>query len=327
MIIEGAWSETEVAIPVSMTPLDHWIYPKSTEGSAFVAEADRYHLYISLACPFAHRAYAVYCLLGLEDVIGLTIVSDIKLNEGWELDEDNKDPISATRLHQVYTAFDPNVTTRASVPLLVDLKTKQIVSNDSTQIAKMLALSFGASSSNALNLYPTHLHDGIDDLNEWIHKHINLGVYNVGFSTEQAGYDVAVKKLFDSLDELDERLAAGQFLHGDQITLSDIWLFATLARFDPVYSPLFKCSIRRITDYQNLGGYLRGLMSSDCLAASVNMPRIKRHYYLSLLHTANGTIDLNPNKLIPADPAQDQTVSGDRKFLNHQTQTPKEELQ
>ena len=272
-------------------------------SSGFGAEAGRYHLYVSLACPWAHRTLIVRTLKGLEDIISVSVVDPFMGEEGWAFrdgpgnlaDEVN----GADFLSEVYRLAKPDYTGRVSVPVLWDKRQATIVNNESAEIVRMFNSAFDALPGVAdLDLYPAALRGEIDALNERIYRCVNNGVYKAGFATAQAAYEEAFDALFETLDWLDGRLGASRYLCGTQATEADWRLFTTLYRFDPVYVGHFKCNRRRIADYPNLSGYLRELAQWPGVAATCNLEHIKRHYYES--HRA-----INPTGIVPKGPALD----------------------
>jgi putative glutathione S-transferase len=269
-------------------------------SSAYPAEAGRYHLYVSLACPWAHRAMIVRELKGLQDAIGLSIVDPIRDEHGWAFTNapgTTRDEVNGwTYLSEGYVASDPDFGARITVPVLWDTKTGRIVNNESADVIVMLNGAFDAFASNpGLDLYPAALRTEIDELNAKVYDNVNNGVYRAGFASSQEAYEEAVLPLFEALDELDERLATRRYLLGEQQTLADWRLFTTLLRFDPVYVGHFKCNLRRIVDYPNLSGYLRDLYQTPGVAETVDIDQIKRHYY----KTHGG---INPSGVVPAGP-------------------------
>lgn len=294
----------------------NWI---TTDGSAgpsgvggFKAEPGRYHLYVSLACPWAHRTLIFRALKGLEGMISVSIVHWYMAENGWTFEQGDgvvPDTVNGAKyLYQVYTATKPDYSGRVTVPVLWDKKTKTIVSNESPEIIRMLNTAFDAVGAKPGDYYPEPLRDEIDALNERIYNTVNNGVYKAGFATTQEAYEEAVVPLFDTLDWLDERLSTNRYLTGSRITEADWRLFTTLLRFDPVYVGHFKCNIRRIADYPNLSGYVRDLYQQPGIAATVNMHHIKNHYYAS--HET-----VNPSRVIPLGPQVDLGAPHDRSKL------------
>ncbi|MEM7084048.1 MAG: glutathione S-transferase family protein [Pseudomonadota bacterium] len=281
----------------------HWVTADGSAGPSgeggFNAEAGRYHLYVSLACPWAHRTLIYRTLKGLEDMITVSVVHWRMLENGWTFEHGDgviaDSEHNAEFLHQVYTRADPHYSGRVTVPVLWDKHQHTIVSNESSEIIRMLNSAFDDIGAVPGDYYPAALRDQIDALNTRIYGNVNNGVYKAGFATTQAAYEEAIDPLFDTLDWLDERLASTRYLTGDAITEADWRLFTTLVRFDPVYVGHFKCNIRRIDDYPNLSGYVRDLYQQPGIAATVNFDHIKRHYYAS-----HGTI--NPTRVVPVGP-------------------------
>ena len=281
-----------------------WITPDGSAGptgaGGFAAEPGRYRLYISLACPWAHRANAVRHLKGLTDAIELNVVHWLMKEGGWSFRDGEcvtGDPaIGADNLHQLYTHAKPDYSGHVTVPVLWDTRTETIVNNESADIMRMLGSAFDACGANDLDLYPESYRDKIDTLNDRIYDAVNNGVYKAGFATSQDAYDKAVTPLFAMLDELEERLEGKDWLVGDRLTEADIRLWTTLIRFDPVYHTHFKCNVRRIADYPNLSALTRRIYELDGIAETVNFRHIKHHYYES--HER-----INPHGIVPAGPA------------------------
>ncbi len=270
-------------------------------SSGFPAEAGRYHLYVSLACPWAHRTIIVRKLKGLEDVIGLSLVDPIRDERGWRFGPDFPDPLGHgwDYLSEAYAATDPSFAGRITVPTLWDTQTGRVVNNESSDILVMLNDEFDALAAHAdVDLYPAALREEIDELNAWVYDDVNNGVYKSGFAATQGAYEAAVLPLFAALDRLDERLATRRYLFGDEPTLADWRLFTTLARFDAVYVGHFKCNLRRIADFANLSGYLRDLYQRPGIAETVDFDQIKRHYYVT--HRS-----INPTGIVPVGPVLD----------------------
>ncbi|HEY3674373.1 MAG TPA: glutathione S-transferase family protein [Candidatus Tumulicola sp.] len=287
----------------------HWV--RAQPNAEFPAQAGRYHLYVSLACPWAHRTIIVRKLKGLESVIGMTVVDPIRDDRGWRFFE--PDPVNGWNyLRQAYTATEPTYSGRVTVPVLWDTVTKRIVSNDDDDIMRMFEQQFDAFGDAGLDLFPRSLHAQIDELNELLYATVNNGVYRAGFATSQRAYERAAYKVFETLDAMDTRLANRRYLFGDQPLESDWRFFVTLIRFDAVYFGHFKCNLRRIADYPNLSGYVRDLYQIDGVAATVNFDHIKRHYYAT--HE-----QINPTRIVPIGPLQDfaaphgrERLAGDR---------------
>ncbi len=273
-----------------------WIKPDAK--AAFPAVAGRYHLYVSLACPWAHRTLIFRALKGLEDMIDVTVVDPLMLENGWELTKGSGPVADAQFMHQVYTAAKRDYTGRVTVPVLWDSVTETIVSNESSEIIRMFNSAFDGIGALPGDCYPADLRAEIDAVNERIYHDVNNGVYKAGFATTQAAYEEAVTKLFDTLDWIEERLSGSRYLVGDRLTEADWRLFTTLVCFDAVYVGHFKCNIRRIADYPNLSGYLRELYQVPGIAETVDFEHIKGHYYRS-----HGTI--NPTGVVPVGPDLD----------------------
>jgi len=289
------------------SPFRAWV---TADGSScFPAAAGRYHLYVSHACPWAHRTLIVRALKGLEEAIDVSVVDPIRDDRGWAFQEGADKLHGWDYLSSAYLASDPDFDDRVSVPVLWDTVTGRIVNNESADIIVMLNGAFDAFAANpGLDLYPADLRPQIDELNARVYDTVNNGVYQAGFATSQEAYEEAVYPLFDTLDMLEERLATQRYLFGERPTLADWRLFTTLLRFDPVYATHFKCNLRRIADYPNLSGYLRDLHATPGVAATVDMDQIKRHYYMT--HPS-----INPSRIVPAGPIIDLTAPHDRAKL------------
>ncbi len=279
-------------------------------SSGFPAEPGRYHLYVSLACPWAHRAIIVRRLLGLEDVISMSVVDPIRDERGWAFREGpgySADPVSGFQfLSEAYLATDPNYTGRYTVPCIWDRETGRLVTNNYPDITIDFETQFTAfQRPDASDLYPESLRDEIDRVNAVVYEEVNNGVYKAGFAVAQAAYEEAVEALFHRLDWLEQRLSQQRFLVGNQITEADVRLFTTLVRFDAVYHGHFKCNIRRLVDYPNLWNYARDLYQRPGFGDTVNFDHIKRHYYMT--HP-----QINPNRIVPKGPAVDWHAPHDR---------------
>lgn len=285
--------------------------PSGTDG--FKAEPNRYHLYVSLACPWAHRAMIYRKLKGLENMISISVVHPFMRDHGWTFEEGPgviADPVlNASYMYEVYTAAKADYTGRVTVPALWDKKTKTIVSNESSEIIRMFNSAFDEVGAIPGNFTPPELLAEIDEINAFIYPKVNNGVYRSGFATTQEAYEEAVIDLFDALDTLEARLADQRYLVGSTITEADWRLFTTLVRFDAVYVGHFKCNIRRIVDYPNLWGYLRDLYQVPGIEETVNMEHIKDHYY-----TSHDTI--NPTGIVPVGPYIDFNQAHDRERLS-----------
>lgn len=281
-------------------------------SSGYLAEPGRYHLYVSLACPWAHRTIIVRKLKKLEHVVGMTVVDPLRDERGWAFREGpghSLDSINGFHfLSEAYKATDPSYSGRISVPVLWDRTTKSIVTNSDDDLMRMFNGEFNRFTDSRLDLYPEDLRRAIDDLNTLIYENVNDGVYRAGFATSQPVYERAVRRLFETLDLLEARLAHHRYLFGSEFVETDWRLFVTLLRFDAVYHGHFKCNIRRIVDYPNLFGYLKDLYQTDGIAETVNFDHIKRHYYIT--HD-----DINPTRIIPLGPDQDLTAPHGRERL------------
>lgn len=281
----------------------NWVTADGSPGPSgrggFKAEAGRYLLYVSLACPWAHRTLIFRQLKGLADLIDVSVVHWLMAEQGWTFAEGEgvvPDPIGGARyLHEIYTRAEPSYSGRVTVPVLWDRKTGTTVNNESSEIIRMLNSAFDRVGAKAGDYYPQALRAEIDALNERIYATVNNGVYRAGFATTQAAYEEGVLPLFETLDWLEERLATRRYLTGETTTEADWRLFTTLIRFDAVYLGHFKCNIRRIADYPRLSAYLRALLEVEGVRGTVNLGHIKRHYYQS--HRT-----LNPSGIVPVGP-------------------------
>jgi putative glutathione S-transferase len=323
MLVEGIWhdvwydtKETKGRFERSAAQFRNWVTADGSAGptgeGGFKAETGRYHLYVSLACPWAHRTLILRKLKKLEDQITVSIVDPLMLSKGWEF----KNQIGGTVDHlfgsetlwQVYVKADPRYSGRVTVPVLWDKQRNTIVSNESSEIIRMFNSAFDRLTGSKDDFYPEQLRSEIDGLNERIYNAVNNGVYKAGFATTQEAYAENVTVLFKVLDELEERLSTRRYLTGSRITEADWRLFTTLVRFDPVYVGHFKCNIRRIADYTNLQGYLQDLYQVSGVAETVDMRHIKEHYYRS--HTM-----INPTGVVPAGPELDLDTAHEREKL------------
>jgi putative glutathione S-transferase len=297
----------------------NWITPDGSAGpggeGGFKAESGRYHLYVSLGCPWAHRTLIFRRLKQLEQHISVSVVDPHMLEHGWaftgNFGSDADDVNGLDYLYQLYLKAKPDYSGRVTVPVLWDKQKKTIVSNESSEIIRMLNSAFNAFTDIKTDYYPASLRDEIDANNTLVYDNINNGVYRCGFATSQAAYDEAFVQLFDALDRMESRLAQRSYLAGDCITEADWRLFPTLVRFDAVYYGHFKCNLRRIDDYDNLSNYLRELYQIPGIAETVNIVHIKQHYYYS--HPS-----INPSRIVPRGPALDFTQPHNR---NHFAQT------
>ncbi len=282
-------------------------------SSPFPAEPGRYHLYVSLACPWAHRSIIVRRLLGLEDVVSMSVVDPVRDERGWAFREGpghGPDPIGGFRfLSEAYLRTDPGYTRRYTVPCLWDRVTRRLVTNDFPYITIDLETAFRAfHRAGAPDLYPEALRAEIDTVNADVYSDVNNGVYRAGFATTQAAYDAAVRRLFTRLDALEARLAERRYLAGERLTEADIRLFTTLVRFDAVYFGHFKCNLRRLVDYPALWGYARDLYQRPGFGDTTDFDHIKRHYYLTHEH-------LDPTGIVPLGPLTDWSAPHDRDRL------------
>jgi len=275
----------------------------------FPVENERYHLYISYACPWAHRANIFRTLKNLEEIISITVVNSYMGEKGWSLSED---PINGKKyLYEIYTLAKPHYTGRVTVPILWDKKNKAIVNNESAEIIRIFNSAFNQLTNNQADYYPDSLQDEIDDINSYVYDNVNNSVYKVGFATEQNVYESEVKKLFTALDTLENRLSNQRYLVGNTLTEADWRFFTTLIRFDLVYVGHFKCNLKRIADYPNLSNYIKDLYQIKGIKETVNFQHIKEHYYFS-----HATI--NPNRIIPVGPILDYQSTHDRnKFCTY----------
>ena len=323
LLVDGQWQDKWYDTKASEGRFEredagfrNWVTADGSAGPSgiggFKAEPNRYHLYVSLACPWAHRTTIYRKLKGLEDMISLSIVHPFMGDKGWTFAEGAgviADPIvKADYLYEVYIAAKPDYTGRVTVPILWDKKTNTIVSNESSEIIRMFNSAFDEVGATAVNFLPAELLAEIDTVNEFVYSAVNNGVYKAGFATTEAAYKEAVITLFDALDTLEARLVDQRYLLGNTITEADWRLFTTLVRFDAVYVGHFKCNIRRIVDYPNLWGYLRDLYQVPGIAETVSIEHIKAHYYTS--HA-----NINPTRIIPVGPLLDFDTAHDRAHL------------
>ena len=281
----------------------NWVTASGESG--YLAEPDRYHLYVSLACPWAHRSVIFRKLKKLEGVISLSVVDPIRDHRGWRFtgsEGEFPDEINGfSLLSEAYLKSDPSFDGRVTVAVLWDKKTQRIVNNESSEIIRMLNAEFNAFTESTIDYYPVELREEIDEINAFVYTNINNGVYRTGFATTQAAYEKAFTALFATLDNLEERLSGQSYLLGNQITEADWRLFTTLVRFDAVYYSHFKCNQKRLVDYLHLWRYTRNLYQVPGVADTVNMDHIKRHYY--------GThASLNPTGIVPKGPEIDFTI-------------------
>ncbi|HAS6737743.1 TPA: glutathione S-transferase family protein [Vibrio parahaemolyticus] len=282
-----------------------WI--KNDSEAVFQPESGRYHLYVSLACPWAHRTLIFRKLKGLEPHIDVTVVCPDMLSQGWQMGL--PEPLFGhTRMHQIYTQAKPDYTGRVTVPVLWDKKTNTIVSNESSEIIRMFNSAFNDLTGKHDDYYPEPLRGVIDEWNDYIYPNVNNGVYRCGFATSQEAYEEAFESLFSALDKIDAHLATHRYLAGNKITEADWRLFTTLVRFDAVYVGHFKCNKQRIADYVNIQGYLKELYQIDGIADTTDFYHIKRHYYFS--HTG-----INPTQVVPKGPDLDFSSPHQREMI------------
>ena len=313
LLVDGQWvdqwydtKKTGGRFVRTQAQFRNWITADGSAGptgqAGFKAEAGRYHLYVSLACPWASRTLMIRTLKGLEDMISISVVHPLMLEHGWTFEEGEGvigDPIFQARyLHEVYTAVKPDYTGRVTVPVLFDKKTKTIVNNESSEIIRMLNTAFDGLGAKPGNYVPDQWLEEIDTVNDFVYHRINNGVYKAGFATKQEVYEEEVTVLFAALDQMEERLAGQDYLVGNRLTEADIRLFTTLVRFDAVYFGHFKCNLKPLTAYPNLWAYTKRIYQLPGMAQTVNFDHIKRHYYGS--HKT-----INPTGVIPAGPILD----------------------
>ena len=324
MLIDGEWHDVGYDTKKSggkfvrtEAQFRSWITADGSAGpsgeAGYKAESGRYHLYISHACPWAHRTMVFRALKELEDHISVDIVDAAMLSEGWTLDGDEFDGSGDSlngfkRLHQVYTAPRPGVTTRVTVPVLWDKRTGTIVSNESSEIIRMFNSAFDGITGNTLDFWPEEMRDEIEDVNERIYSTFNNGVYRSGFATSQDAYDEAVNALFDTMDWLEDRLSTRRYLMGDRISEADWRLFSTLVRFDAVYVTHFKTDRARVVDYPNLWAYARELYQWPGVKETINMAHIRQHYFYS--HET-----INPHRIVSTGPRADWDAAHGRDVL------------
>ncbi len=319
LLIDGVWHEQEPAVATDghfdrlASAFRNWITPDGRPGptgqDGFRAMAGRYHLYVSLACPWAHRTLIMRALNGLPDVIPVSGTHWLMAENGWTFragDAVIPDPLYNSRyVYELYARADAEYTGRATVPILWDQHTQTIVNNESADIIRMLGSAFDMAGAKPGDYYPGPLRGDIDAVNQRVYDTLNNGVYKAGFATTQAAYEAAVAPLFATLDWLEDRLSQSRFVCGETLTEADIRLFTPLIRFDSVYHGHFKCNIRRIVDYKNLWAYTRDIFQHPGIARTVDFGHIKRHYYMS--HRR-----INPTGIVPVGPALDFDAPADR---------------
>ncbi|MEJ2179314.1 MAG: glutathione S-transferase family protein [Gammaproteobacteria bacterium] len=315
--LQGDWLEEETK-DGEFVRLDsvfrNWVTADGSPGPSgeggFIAEPGRYHLYVSYACPWAHRTLMFRALKKLENIISVSVVHPDMGPESWKFDDNfpdaTPDHINEFKfMHQVYTLADPQYSGIVTVPVLWDKKQQTIVNNESSEIIRMFNSEFNAFTDNKTDYYPDALREEIDDINKFVYSDINNGVYRCGFARTQRAYERAFDSLFSALDTLEERLSQQRYLVGNTITEADWRLLPTLLRFDPVYVGHFKCNQRRIADYPNLSNYLRDLYQQPGIAETFNLEHVKRHYYWS--HES-----INPTRIVPKGPEIDYLAPHDR---------------
>ena len=304
-LIDGIWKVDEIrpnkvdgTYKRENSVFRDWI--SEEEGAEFLPESGRYHLYISHACPWAHRTLIFRFLKNLEDHISVDVVHPEMLENGWAFDTKFSDTTGDSLygkefLSEIYTQANSNITCRVTVPILLDKKSKKIVSNESADIIRIFNSSFDKITGNTEDFWPKNLQKEIEPINKRIYETLNNGVYRAGFATSQSSYDEAVTKLFDTMEWLEEILSNNRFLLGDRVTEADWRLFPTLARFDSVYHFHFKCNRKRLIDYKNLWAYARDLYQTFGISKTVHLNHAIRHYYYS--HAS-----INPHQIIPINP-------------------------
>lgn len=320
LLVNGVWQDqwydtksTGGRFERTVTNFRNWITADGAAGPSgeggFTAERGRYHLYVSLACPWAHRTLIFRKLKKLEDIISVSVVHPLMREEGWTFGEypgaTGDTLLGKKRLYEVYLAAKPDYSGRVTVPTLWDRKRNTIVNNESAEIIRMFNSAFDDLTGNRNDYYPEALRSEIDAINEPVYKFVNNGVYRAGFATTQEAYEEAFHALFAELDEIEKRLSRQRYLAGAKLTEADVRLFTTLVRFDPVYVGHFKCNLRRIADYPNLSNYLRELFQMPAFGETTNFHHIKTHYYAS--HR-----QINPTGIVPLGPELNLGAPHDR---------------
>jgi len=320
LLVDGIWHDqwydtkkSDGKFQREQAQLRHWITADGAAGptgeAGFKAESGRYHLYVSLACPWAHRTLIFRALKGLEEHISVSVVSPDMLENGWTFDKatgsTGDDLFGAYFMHQIYTRNSSNYTGRVTVPVLWDKQQERIVSNESSEIIRMFNSAFNELTGNELDFYPQALREEIDEINEFVYHNINNGVYKSGFATSQDAYEEAYNSLFAALDKVEEILSQGRYLLGDTLTEADWRLFTTLVRFDAVYFGHFKCNRQQLEQYPNIAGYIRDLYQVEGVAQTVDFYHVKQHYYFS--HTM-----INPTQVVPTGPDIDYSTAHNR---------------
>lgn len=323
LLVDGVWHDTWYNTKESNgkfkreeAQLRNWITEDGSAGptglSGFKAESGRYHLYVSLACPWAHRTLIFRTLKGLEQHISVSVVSPDMLAKGWTFEQDNyssgDELFGSDYMYQIYTRNNPEYSGRVTVPVLWDKQQNCIVSNESSEIIRMFNTAFNKITGNHDDYYPEAKRSEIDEVNEFVYHNINNGVYKAGFATTQSAYGEAYENLFNALDNIEQRLSNQRYLTGGELTEADWRLFTTLIRFDAVYVGHFKCNKRQIAQYPNLSQYVRDLYQVAGVAKTVDFYHIKRHYYFS--HTM-----INPTQVVPQGPDIDYNVAHNRASL------------
>ena len=318
LLVDGVWQQDGARTKDGhfirpSTQFRNWVTADGAAGptgeGGFKAESGRYHLYVSLSCPWAHRTVILRKLKALENVISMSIVSPDMLQDGWTFNRDEGstgDSVNGmSKLSEIYLLAAPKYSGRVSVPVLWDKTRRTIVSNESAEIIRMLNSAFDAFTNVHTDYYPREMRAEIDRVNEQVYANVNNGVYRAGFATSQDAYEQAFRNLFDTLDELEQRLAQQRYLVGNKITEADWRFFVTLIRFDAVYYAHFKCNWRHIYEYPNLGNYVRDLYQQPGVAETVSLEQIKRHYYGSQRR-------VNPTGIVPVGPQLDFSAPHDR---------------
>ena len=322
MLVDGEWrvgayesTDDDGEFDRQETSFRDWVGGESVRDGTvdpearFPPEADRYHLYISRACPWAHRTAMTRALKGLDDAVSLSLVEPVRIDDGWEFSDEYPDPFhDSAYLRDVYTRADDSFTGRVTVPVLWDTEEETIVNNESQEIMRMLDVAFDDLADRDVDLWPEGYRDEVDDLIDAVYDPINNGVYRAGFAGTQSAYDRAVNELFDALDHWESVLDDQRFLAGEVLTEADLAMFATLVRFDHVYHTHFKCNRRAIHEYPNLWNYAKELYQLPGVAETVNLDHITNHYYRS-----HG--DVNPKRLVPTGPDIDFAEPHDRDRL------------
>jgi len=314
-LVDGIWDPSDSVSPTDEkgafqrkeSAFRDWV--EDHEDARFQPEAGRYHLYVAYACPWAHRALIFRALKGLEDMISVSVVTPLMLDQGWSFSESQPDHLfGADHLHQIYVKADPGYTGKVTVPVLWDKKTGTIVSNESAEIIRMFNSAFDRIGARPGDFYPADLRQEIDAVNERVYHTVNNGVYRSGFAKTQEAYEEAYGELFETLDWLEDRLSRNRYLTGDRLTEADWRLFPTLVRFDPVYHNHFKCNRNKLVDFPNLWAFTRELYQVPGIAGTINLDQTKQHYYGS--HES-----LNPTGIVPRGPAIDFAAPHGRERL------------